>query len=114
MRILLIAGILLLVLGCQTRGPELAPGVRDICTDLGWMSHVISSHKAQGNTRNDQILWANSRVAIEKPRHACLRIIHFVYEVDSEPLETDLASYLGCERQFDGAATLVLGTEQPR
>jgi hypothetical protein len=61
-RVLTAAGILILTLGCQTGGPEISPGVRDVCTDIGWMSYVISSYKARGDTRNDQVLWANARI----------------------------------------------------
>ena len=95
--------------GCSTIAlPPPTPPAADICTDLGWFSYVVAEYKGRGDTRSDQIRWANRSIARGTTRKTALQLIHFVYSVDVDPIEAARTMRDGCRPGEPGTVRIAL------
>ena len=97
-----------LLAACQTNPPLADSQLRDLCRDLGWASYVVGEYKARGDSRSQQVRWANRDVPSDKARHATLRIIHFAYAHDLDPVDLGTGIIRSCRRHDEASIEIDL------
>ena len=108
MRVLVLVAIVTFCVACQTPAGPASDTQLDLCDDLGWASYVIGEYKARGDTRSQQILWANRDVETRDARLATLRIIHLAYALDRDPIDLGTGIIRSCRVRDDRAAEIDL------
>ncbi len=97
--------------GLHTTIPSVEPETRDLCADLGWAVYIVSEYRARGDSREDQVVWANRSIPSEEVRYHTLRIIHYAYVAEDAPLALGLEALAHCRR--DGRGRAVVDFRQP-
>ncbi len=79
-------------LGCATGTSSPRSASFTSCERLGWALYVLAGYRDRGDSREDQIRWANAAIEADAPRKTTLLLIDRIHRerLSALPLGVDI------------------------